>query len=140
MQSQKKNDIIFLRLFENEDVHKELKKACKKYKVKTAVVISAIGQLVNTKLGYYKGKGNYVEETFNKPLEILSINGNILNQKSDYLFHLHITLGDEKKNAIGGHLIKGDVGALAEIVLLKTNINAYRKSDEKTGLKTLFLD
>jgi len=140
MQSQNKKDIIFLRLFENEYIHEELKKACKKYKVKTAVLLSAIGQLVNTKLGYYKGKGNYAEESFNKPMEILSINGNIINQKNDFLFHLHIVLGDEKKNAIGGHFIEGKVGVLAEIVLLKTNINAYRKLDKKTGLKTLSLD
>jgi predicted DNA-binding protein with PD1-like motif len=140
MQSQNKKDVIFVRLFENEDVIEELKKVCKEHKIKTGIVISAIGQLKKTKLGYYKEKGNYAEESFEKPLEILSLTGNIINQKNEYLSHLHIVLGDEKKNAIGGHFIEGKVGVLAEIVILKTSISAYRKLNEKTGLKSLHLE
>lgn len=138
MQSKVDNNLIFIRLFEDEDINEELKEVCKKYEIKTAIVISAIGQIKRAVLGYFKEKGNYAEEVFEKPLEILSLNGNIVKEKNDYILHLHAVLGDERKNTFGGHFISGKVGILAEIVLVKTDINAYREYDNKTGLKLLF--
>jgi len=140
MQSNKSKNIIFIRLSSGENVTDEIKEVCKLYKVKTAVVISGIGQIKKAKLGYFKGKGNYAEEIFDKTLELLSLTGNIIHQNNDHIMHLHCVLGDEKKNALGGHFIEGTVGVVVEMVLLKTNTNAYRKLDEKTGLKTLFIE
>jgi len=102
MQSKEKQDIIFLRLFTNEDVNKQIKKACNLYNVKTAIIISGIGQLKNVQLGYFKEKGEYIKEVFKKPLEILSLNGNICNDDSEYIIHMHAVLGDESKSVIGG--------------------------------------
>lgn len=140
MQSKEKKNIIFVRLFPDEDVNEQLKKACKLHDVKTAVVISGIGQLKKAQLGYFKEKGNYAPENFDNPLEILSLSGNICKQKNDYILHLHAVLGDEKKNAVGGHFIEGKISITGEIVLLKTNLDVERKLDEKTGLKGLYLE
>ena len=139
MQSKENKDIIFVRLFPNEDVNEQLKEACKLHNVKTAVVLSSIGQLKKAKLGYFKEKGDYSPEIFNKPLEILSLTGNICKQENDYILHLHAVLGDEKKNAIGGHFTEGIVSITGEIVLLKTNLDVQRKLNKKTGLKDLYL-
>jgi len=140
MQSIEKKDLIFIKLNEDEDINDQLKIACDKHSVKTAIVISGIGQLKYAQLGYFKEKGNYSPDEFNKPMEILSITGNICKQENEFLFHLHTVLGDEEKNAIGGHLIKGIVGILSEIVLLKINIEIKREYDEKTGLKIFELE
>jgi len=140
MQSKKEKDIIFIRLFPDEDVNKKLKEACKLHDIKTAIIISGIGQLKTAQLGYFKKKGNYSPETFNKPLEILSLTGNICKQNDEYLLHLHAILSDEKKNAIGGHFIEGKISVTGEIVLLTSDIDIQRKIDDKTGLMTLFLD
>ena len=140
MKSKENKNIIFVRLFSDEDVNEQLKEACKKHDVKTAVVISGIGQLKSAQLGYFKTKGDYSPETYNKPLEILSLTGNICKDKSDYTLHLHAILGDEKKNAIGGHFINGTISVTGEIVLLKTDIDIQRKIDDESGLKSLFLD
>lgn len=139
MQTKEKNNIIFIRLFPNEDVNKLLMEACKYHNVKNAVVISGIGQLKTAKLGYFIEKGNYSPETFNKPLEILSLTGNICKLKGDYSLHLHIVLGDEKKNSLGGHFIDGTINVTGEVVLLKTDFDIHRKLDDETGLMTLFL-
>jgi len=104
------------------------------------IVLSAIGQVKQVQLGYFKAKGNYAGETFNENLEILSLSGNIIKQKGEHLLHIHGVFGGEKKNAIGGHLIKGTVGVMAEIVILKTKIDAFRELDEETGLKLLNLE
>ena len=140
MQTKKDKSIIFVRLFTGEDVNKQLKEACKLHKVKTAVILSGIGQLKTAKLGYFKKKGDYTPETFDKPLEILSLAGNISKEYNDYNLHLHAILGDENKNAIGGHFIEGTVGITTEIVLLKINMTVKRKLDDETGLKGLYLE
>ena len=140
MQSKETKNIIFMRLFPNEEINEQIKKVCKIYNVKTAVVLSGIGQVKNVKLGYFKKKGDYSPETFEKPLEILSLTGNICKQGNEYIPHLHIVLGDEKKNSLGGHFIEGIISVTAEIVLLKTDVNAKRKIEEETGLQGLLLE
>jgi predicted DNA-binding protein with PD1-like motif len=138
MLSKDKKNIIILRLFPDEDVNKQIKNVCKNHDVKSAIIISGIGQLKNVQLGYFKEKGNYTRVTFNKPLEILSLNGNICKENGAYSIHMHAVLGDENKNAIGGHFIEGVVSVTAEIVLLKIDIGIKRKEDEVTGLKMLY--
>ena len=140
MKSNEMNNIIFIRLFQNEDVNEQIKEACRIHDVKTAVVLSGIGQVKQVQLGYFKEKGNYIPETFNEPLEILSFTGNICKNNNDYILHFHIVLGDKKKKTVGGHFIGGKISITGEIVLLKTSINVYRKLDNKTGLKALVLE
>lgn len=138
MLSKEKEKIIFIRLFPNEELNEQIKKACKKHKVKAAVVLSGIGQVNKVKIGYFKKKGDYSAETFEKPLEILTLAGNICKQKDEYITHFHIVLGDERKNSIGGHFIEGEISVTAEIVLLKIDIQLKRKIEEDTGLQGLY--
>lgn len=137
----KEKGLIFVRLFPNEDFYGSLKSACEKHDVKTAVIVSGLGQLKNFSLGYFKEKGDYLPEEFSEPYELISLTGNISKQENgDYEFHVHSSLGDSSKKVIGGHLIKGVVEITNEIVLLKSNINVHRKVEEQTGLKGLFLE
>jgi len=140
MQSKEKQNIIFIKLFRDEDLNEKIIEACKLHKVKTAAVISGIGQLKDFQLGYFKKKNDYTPEIFYAPYELLSLTGNICKEKDDYLLHLHAVLGDEKKSVVGGHFIKGKVEITGEIVLLKSNLDVKRKIDEKTGLKKLVLE
>ncbi len=140
MQSKKKDNLIIIRLFPGESIFEELKNVCRKYEVKTAVVISGIGQLKQFKLGYFRKKGDYVSEYYEKAYEMISLTGNICNSKDGYEFHVHACLGNEKKEAMGGHLIEGTVEITNEISLLITDMSIERKTEEKTGLRGLFLE
>jgi len=140
MYSKEKDNLIFVRLMLDEELHDQLKKVCKKHSVKTAVILSGIGQLKNFQLGYFKKKGDYLPETFEKPHELLSLSGNICQQDGEYLLHLHAILGDENKQLIGGHLIEGNVEVTNEIVLLKTSMGVKRKFEENTGLKGIYFE
>ena len=139
MQSKEDKDIIIIQLFPDEEVNNKLKEVCRKHDIKTAVIISGIGQLKNTKLGYFKCKGNYTLEKFDEPLEILSLTGNICKQQGEHILHLHAVLGTEDKKAIGGHFFKGIISVTGEIFILKTNLDFQRKIDNETGLQTLYL-
>ena len=139
MQSKEDKDIIIIQLFPDEEVNNKLKEVCRKHDIKTAVIISGIGQLKNAKLGYFKCKGNYTLEKFVEPLEILSLTGNICKQQGEHILHLHAVLGTEDKKAIGGHFFKGIISVTSEIFILKTNLDFQRKIDNETGLQTLYL-
>ena len=108
--------------------------------MQSAVVLSAIGQLKKVEIGYFKEKGNYSPETIEKNLEILSLTGNITKEDDNYIPHLHIVLGNEKKNALGGHFINGQVSVTAEIVVLKTSVSFKRTHNKSTGLKDMDLE
>ena len=140
MQSKEGNSLIFIRLSPGEDIYCELEKVCQKHEVGTAVVLSGVGQLKQFELGYFKEKGDYSPEGFEKPHELLSLTGSISNQEGKYIFHLHAVLGNKEKNVVGGHLIKGIVEVTNEIVLLKTSLKFKRKLEESTGLQGMFLE
>jgi predicted DNA-binding protein with PD1-like motif len=140
MQSKKEKDLIFIRLFPDENIYEKLEAVCIKYQVETAVVISGIGQLKDFKLGYFKEKGNYTPEHFKTPHELLSLEGNICEQHGEYKFHLHAVLGNENKETVGGHLIDGLVEVTSEIVLLKVTTRIDRKLEDTTGLEGMFLE
>jgi len=140
MQSKEKDNLVFIRLFPDENIHEKLKEACRSQDIKTAVVLSGLGQLKKFRLGYFKEKDNYVPELFNKPHELLSLTGNICRQNEDYVLHLHAVLGDEKKNVVGGHLIEGKVEITNEIIILKTDMDVERRLEKRTGLKGMFIE
>lgn len=140
MQSKEENNIIFARLMPKDDLVEKIKQTCKKHDISSGVILSGIGQLQMAELGYFKEKGNYSPEKFEKPMEILNLSGNICKQRDEYLPHLHIVLGDDKKNAIGGHLLNGTVSVTAEIVIFKTDVTFRRETDGKTGLKNMILE
>jgi predicted DNA-binding protein with PD1-like motif len=139
MQSKEKDDMIFIRLFPGEEIIKNILLCCKKHNLETGIIISGIGQLKNVKIGYFKKKGDYSPEIIKKPTELILLSGNICKKEYEYILHAHITLGDEKKKLIGGHLIEGTVNITAEIVILKSNINISRVYDDETGLENLEL-
>ena len=140
MQSKEENNLALVRLFTDEDIYQSLKEVCQRHKVETAVVLCGLGQLKQFTLGYFKERGNYTPQEYEKPHELLSLDGIISHEQGEYKFHLHAVLGNEEKEAIGGHLIKGTVHVTNEIALLKTGIKVIRKVDEKTGLQGLFLE
>ncbi len=141
MQSAEEHSLVILRLFSGEDFFPTLKEACRKHEVKTAVVISAVGQLKDFTLGYFDGR-EYSAQDFAEIHELLSISGLITwgREENDYQFHFHAALANKEKNVVGGHLVKGVIEGMGEIVLLKSHIKAKRKNDRTAGIPGLSLE
>lgn len=137
MQSVEKKNIIFARLFPGEDVNKKLIELCKKHCIDSGFILSGIGQFEKVELGYFKSKGDYLLEVFEKPYEVLSLNGNICKMGDEHILHIHAVLSDDKKNVIGGHFINAIVSITGEIMIFKTNILFKREINKKTGLKNI---
>ncbi len=140
MNSKEKDDVVFARLFPGESIHTGLEEVCKERRVVSAVVLSGAGQLRECRLGFFRKKSDYRPELFEGPHELLSLSGNIIRQEGEYKFHLHAVLGNEGKEAIGGHLIEAVGEITAEIVLLKSGVELHRKLEDATGLEGLYFD
>jgi len=138
MFSKKDNNLILVRLLPEEDVFECLEKACKKYKVNFASVVSFIGMLKDFEIATYDGKG-YVREKKSEPHELCSIQGNIVKDGIKYLFHFHAVLFDHEFKPIGGHLFSAKANITNEIVLITSKIKAKRKQ-ELEGIKGLYFD
>ncbi len=139
MQSQEKNNLIIGRFFPGEDVYEQLKGLCQKHNVKSGVFASAVGQLAWAELGFFREKGDYFPQKFDRPMEVLSIAGIVSESESGYEFHLHISLAGADKTVFGGHFIGGVVSVTLEVVIMKTDIEIKRVIEEETGLKGLVL-
>lgn len=140
MESVEENGVVFVRLFSGEDFFACLEVACRRHDVKRAVFLSGVGQLRDFTLGFFRKRGDYVPKDFPGVHELLSVQGNIVFQDGEYVFHVHVVVGDEKKRAFGGHLLKGTVSVTNEIVVLKTECKLSRRLNDETGLKELFFD
>ncbi|MCG2826318.1 MAG: DUF296 domain-containing protein [Thermoplasmatales archaeon] len=132
MQFKTESNIVIVRLDDGEDFFESMEKVVKSCEIESGMILSGIGQLKNFELGYFDGK-KYVKKTFEKPMELVSMHGSIAET-----FHIHCTLADEKQRVYGGHLFKGIVSVVNELIILRlTKIKLGRKLDKKTGLKTL---
>ncbi len=164
MQSKEQDNLIFLRLFPEEDIYEGIREVCREYKVETDVILSGLGQLGSFELGFFKEKGNYLPEKFTEPHELVMLTGNVSlharnaspariatqsiagghsdagGQGEEYNFHLHAVLSDANKKVVGGHFLGGKVSVTGEIVLLKTNLTVQRRVEPETGLSGLFLE
>ena len=137
MEYAQKDNLIFIRLHQDEYLFENLTEVCAACSVKTGVVISGIGMLKQSELKFYKKQGEYSEVLFPEPLELVSLAGNVVSQDGGYQFHLHAVLARPDKSSVAGHLGKGKVNVTNEIVIMTTDLAARRELDPATGLMAL---
>ena len=139
MKFQKIKDTYFIRLERGEQIIETIKNFCSKNKIKCGYFFG-IGALEEVELAHYIVENKkYTSKVLKQPLEIINMNGNITTMNKEIYLHCHITLSDEKMNAIAGHLKEGIISATCEIVLVKLNSTVNRKHDDFTGLNLMDL-
>ncbi|GEM_PF-332733 len=106
----------------------------------SALVISGIGMLKNTTIGYFNGK-NYVKEHIKDPVELVSLQGNIarLQESNEVVCHLHAAVADQNHQLKGGHLMDGEATVVNEIALKKLDGIKIRRKKNKMGLLEMTL-
>jgi predicted DNA-binding protein with PD1-like motif len=109
------NNIIMTK-FEKGEILTNLMNLMKDLKIESAGILNGIGMLKNTSIGYFDGK-TYIEEKIKGPSELVSLQGNIGKREDNYVIHAHVGLSDKKHVLKGGHLIKGEVEIVNEIML-----------------------
>ncbi len=136
MQSAEERDHIVIKLDDDEDLFEALHEIIEKHGIDSALILSGIGMIRDFEIGYYNGN-NYITETFNDPMELLSMHGSIAKGKENRI-HIHVSLADDEHRVFGGHLMRARVCVLNEIVLLRiSELELTRKLNEKSGLMEL---
>ena len=117
------------------DLLEELTKVTTERNVKLGR-IEAIGAVQKARIGFYNQETRiYQFISFNHPLEITNLIGNISLKDGNPFVHAHITLSDESGKSYGGHLAPGTVVFACEFFLEAFDGSALNRCfDEETGL------
>ena len=126
--------MIIRRLKHGADLCEEIKRVCKKEKIKSGW-FNAIGALKSLSFAFYdQQKKKYGNKKLSGTYEISSCMGNVSLIDGEIFVHAHINVSDEKGNVKGGHLLDSDIFA-AELALFPSSKILKRKFDKTTGLK-----
>ncbi len=98
--------------------------------------LQMIGAVQRAVAGFYDSEAEKYENfVFEKPMEVLSLTGNVSLKDGQPFIHAHITLGDEKGQSFGGHLMEGTTVFAAEFIIQEfEGEDLERKFDKTTGL------
>jgi predicted DNA-binding protein with PD1-like motif len=130
-------DKTFLGKFDYEDdILKSLNSFCHENNIKSGW-FSVIGAVKKASLGFYDQQTKVYDKiiNYNKPMEIVSCNGNISIKDEKHFAHIHMVLSDENGNAFGGHVMTGTEIFAGEFIIHSFKGNdLVRSLDEQTGL------
>lgn len=143
MQYKRKGDYLVVRLEPGDEVHTSLLEAARASALRQGVVISGIGQLDTTTLGFFVGPGEgYSHSTFTGAAEVLALAGNVCEKDGELMAHLHAVLGRDDYSVFGGHLVSGQVSATLEVLMLAVpdDIKLSRRIEHPSGLAGLFIE
>lgn len=125
-----------VRLERGEAAVESLKEFADRYRIGFAE-IRAIGTLESVTLGYYDAEAKtYHNETFDEPLEVLNLTGNIgRGEDGERIVHAHVTVSRPDYTTRGGHLVEGVIGPTLEVTVDTAPVTIRRRHDPDTGLE-----
>ena len=128
-------DTYIIRLDRGEEILTALTAFCKAEQI-TLGSVEALGAADHVIIGLYDvAARQYHKHTFDGPMEITSLTGNISTKDGETYLHLHINLCREDMSVIGGHLNECRISATCEMFVRKLSGTVERKLDtETTGL------
>ena len=123
------------------DIDENINKIFEFFFVETSIssgVVSAIGAVKNTTLGYFDGdKKEYQKQLFEEEMELISFNGNLSKVDGKTFMHAHAVLSGSDYIARAGHFFDGTVAVTMEVTITSNEIDVKRTFDETTQLKLL---
>ena len=102
--------------------------------------ITGIGAVSRVELGHFSLETKkYSTRVLERPLELVSLTGNVAMKGEERIIHCHAALGDEEMRLCGGHLVEGVVSATCELVLTEYTSEVAKSADPDTGLNLMHL-
>jgi predicted DNA-binding protein with PD1-like motif len=124
------------RLAKGEDLLAGLEKVAREHGI-TLGEVQALGAVSQARLGYYnQTERQYYFFDLDRPLEIVSLIGNISLKDEKPMIHAHVSLADQAGRAFGGHLANGTLVFACEFAIqeYRSATPLVRRPDEPTGL------
>jgi uncharacterized protein len=101
----------------------------------SAAQVSAIGAFETATLAFFDWeKKEYEKIPVQEQTEVLSLAGDIADEKGEPKLHLHAVLGRRGGATIGGHLMQARVRPTLEVIVTESPAHLRRVHDEQSGL------
>jgi uncharacterized protein len=140
MQSVQDGSRWMLRLDDGQDLFDTLRNHARAEHLRAGVILSGIGMLKRATIGYWNGS-EYQPRELGEPHELIALHGSIAESEGEPAIHLHAALAGADHRLVGGHLMQGTIGVLAEVYLETFPNRVFgRPLNESFGLRMLDLD
>ncbi len=132
---------FFLKILPGQGLMANIKNLVTEQKIKSAVILSAIGSIRNVRVNGIKSgaklpitPARLTPHTLEGPLELLGLTGNIIpGTDGQPDCHLHIIAGKASGDVVGGQLEDAEVFATCEIVLVELVVDGIERHKSKSG-------
>lgn len=126
-----------VRLEYGEELHTQLASYAQETKLKGAW-LQGLGGTTKVTLGFYDlPTKQYKWKTFDEPMEITSLTGNLSIVDGEPFWHIHGTFSNATYQTIGGHVKELSVGPTCELHITPLERPVSRALSEEIGLKLL---
>ena len=130
----KTESAYILRLDPGEEIMASLRCLCEKEDIALAK-IEGLGAADHAVIGLFDvNTKEFHKKSFDMPLEISSIIGNVTRQDGEVYLHVHVNVCDADLNSYGGHLVECRISATAEIFITALPGHVDRYFNEQIGL------
>lgn len=130
-------DQFLIRLERGEEVMESLREFMRRQGV-GAGPLTGLGACDRARVAHYNtDTQEYRWETFEGPMEIVSLTGNLSWLEGEPFPHVHVCLSGEDMRLFGGHLGEARVTATCEIWVRPVAPRIERRRDESVGLYLL---
>jgi predicted DNA-binding protein with PD1-like motif len=100
--------------------------------------LSGLGGAMRATLGFYDIETkSYQWKTFDKPLEILSLSGNLSMVEGKPYWHIHGVFSSSDYRTVGGHIKELTIGLTGELYITPLASTLIRTLDDRTGLNLI---
>ncbi|MGA9421704.1 MAG: PPC domain-containing DNA-binding protein [Rhodanobacteraceae bacterium] len=100
-----------------------------------AAHLTAIGAFERAVLGYFDWQNkDYRRKRVDRQVEVVSLIGDVALKGGEPKLHMHAVLGEADGNALGGHLLEGQVRPTLEVTITETPAHLQRVHDDESGL------
>lgn len=101
----------------------------------TAARFTAIGAFRDVTLGWFDWQAKeYRKIDVTEQVEVLTLTGDVAENKGQPAVHAHVVVGDSTGNARGGHLLAAHVRPTLELVLDEPPAHLRKRHDPESGL------
>ncbi len=100
--------------------------------------MTGIGAFQRVRLGWLDWeRSSFRENLVDEQVELLSLVGNIADEKGKPHLHAHVVVARYDATTRGGHLVEAIVRPTLELVIVESPEHLQRRHDKKTGLVLL---
>ncbi|MET8307213.1 PPC domain-containing DNA-binding protein [Micromonospora sp. NPDC005173] len=100
--------------------------------------VTAVGGFHSAEVGYFdRERRDYVRIPVDEQVEVLSLLGDIADDRGKIALHVHTVLGRRDGTTVGGHLMRGEVWPTLEVIITEVGASLTKQIDPETGLALL---